>query len=118
MIKESSLLKIEGLGKHFASDQRRDVVALADVNLSVKENEFVCIVGPSGCGKSTLLRILAGLERPSGGRALMKGVEIKGPGRERGMVFQEYSLMPWRSVEENVWMGPELLGRQIGRAHV
>ena len=111
MIKESSLLKIEGLGKHFASDQRRDVVALADVNLSVKENEFVCIVGPSGCGKSTLLRILAGLELPSGGRALMKGVEIEGPGRERGMVFQEYSLMPWRSVEENVWMGPELLGR-------
>ena len=111
MIKESDLLRIEGLAKHFASDQGRDVVALSDVNLSVKENEFVCIVGPSGCGKSTLLRILAGLELPSGGRALMKGVEIKGPGRERGMVFQEYSLMPWRSVEENVWMGPELLGR-------
>ncbi|WP_243440561.1 ABC transporter ATP-binding protein [Fretibacterium fastidiosum] len=99
------------MAKHFTSDQGRDVVALSDVNLSVKENEFVCIVGPSGCGKSTLLRILAGLELPSGGRALMKGVEIKGPGRERGMVFQEYSLMPWRSVEENVWMGPELLGR-------
>lgn len=111
MIKESDLLRIEGLAKHFTSDQGRDVVALSDVNLSVKENEFVCIVGPSGCGKSTLLRILAGLELPSGGRALMKGVEIKGPGRERGMVFQEYSLMPWRSVEENVWMGPELLGR-------
>ena len=114
MIKERSLLRIEGLGKHFASDQGRDIAALLDVNLSVKENEFVCIVGPSGCGKSTLLRILAGLERPSGGRALMKGVEIKGPGRERGMVFQEYSLMPWRSVEENVWMGPELLGRSVG----
>jgi len=114
MIKESSLLRIEGLGKHFVSDQGRDIAALADVNLSVKENEFVCIVGPSGCGKSTLLRILAGLELPSEGRALMKGVEIKGPGRERGMVFQEYSLMPWRSVEENVWMGPELSGRPAG----
>lgn len=114
MIKESSLLRIEGLGKHFASDQGRDVAALLDVDLSVEENEFVCIVGPSGCGKSTLLRILAGLELPSEGRALMKGVEIKGPGRERGMVFQEYSLMPWRSVEENVWMGPELLGYPAG----
>ena len=78
MMKEKSLLRIEGLGKRFASDQGRDVAALLDVNLSVKENEFVCIVGPSGCGKSTLLRILAGLERPSGGRALMKGVEIEG----------------------------------------
>ena len=67
MIKERSLLRIEGLGKHFASDQGRDIAALLDVNLSVKENEFVCIVGPSGCGKSTLLRILAGLERPEGG---------------------------------------------------
>ena len=68
MMRENSLLRIEGLGKRFASDQGRDVAALLDVNLSVEENEFVCIVGPSGCGKSTLLRILAGLERPSGGR--------------------------------------------------
>ena len=84
-MKENSLLRIEGLGKRFASDQGRDVAALLDVNLSVKENEFVCIVGPSGCGKSTLLRILAGLERPSGGRA---GWRSRAPGGSGAWSFR------------------------------
>lgn len=108
---KGNLLETQNLYKTFATDKGENVDALYDVSLEVKENEFVCIVGPSGCGKSTLLRILAGLEAPSGGRALMKGDEITGPGRERGMVFQEYSLMPWRNVEENIMMGPELFGK-------
>ena len=85
--------------------------AVYDFSLCIKKKEFVVFVGPSGCGKSTLLRILAGLEAPSSGRVLLKGTEITGPGRERGMVFQEYSLMPWRNVEENIWMGPQLFGK-------
>lgn len=108
---EEKMLEARNLDKVFETDKGASVSALCNIDMSVKPNEFVCIVGPSGCGKSTLLRILAGLETPSGGSALMKGAEITGPGRERGMVFQEYSLMPWRSVEENIWMGPELLGR-------
>ena len=107
----NNLLETQGLNKTFTTDKGENVDALYDVNLVVKPNEFVCIVGPSGCGKSTLLRILAGLEAPSSGRVLLKGTEITGPGRERGMVFQEYSLMPWRNVEENIWMGPQLFGK-------
>lgn len=107
----NNLLATQGLNKIFKTDKGEEVHALSNVNLAVKSNEFVCIVGPSGCGKSTLLRILAGLESSSNGRTLMKGAEITGPGRERGMVFQEYSLMPWRNVCENIWMGPELSGK-------
>ncbi len=107
----NNLLETQGLNKTFTTDKGENVDALYDVNLVVKPNEFVCIVGPSGCGKSTLLRILAGLEAPSSGRVLLKDTEITGPGRERGMVFQEYSLMPWRNVEENIWMGPQLFGK-------
>ena len=105
------LLETKGLCKIFETDKGTDVTALKDIDMSVRPNEFVCIVGPSGCGKSTLLRILAGLEAPSCGKVLLDGREIAAPGRERGMVFQEYSLMPWRNVEENIWMGPELLGK-------
>ena len=119
-----ALLETRSLCKVFATGQGPGVTALSDIELRVRPNEFVCIVGPSGCGKSTLLRILAGLEAPSGGSALLKGAEIAGPGRERGMVFQEYSLMPWRTVEENIWMGPELSScskgdcRRIAREYV
>lgn len=110
-MRREGLLEARGLCKVFETDKGAAVTALLDIDLSVRPNEFVCIVGPSGCGKSTLLRILAGLEAPSRGSVLLDGGEIGAPGRERGMVFQEYSLMPWRNVEENIWMGPELLGK-------
>ncbi|NLL36536.1 MAG: ABC transporter ATP-binding protein [Fretibacterium sp.] len=105
------ILEARGLQKIFDPNSPRTLVAINNLNLSVEPNEFVCIVGPSGCGKSTLLRIFAGLDAPTGGEALIKGRPITGPGRERGMVFQEYSLMPWRSVEENIFLGPEFSGR-------
>lgn len=108
-----SILEARKLQKVFDPKSARQLMAIENLSLSVEANEFVCIVGPSGCGKSTLLRIFAGLETPSGGEALMKGRPIAGPGRERGMVFQEYSLMPWRSVEENVWLGLEFSGRSV-----
>jgi NitT/TauT family transport system ATP-binding protein len=88
---------MSGVGKRFG-----DVSALENVNLEVKENEFVSIVGTSGCGKSTLLSILGGLQDPSEGGVLVDGAPIAGPGRDRGVVFQGYSLLPWLTVRKNV----------------
>jgi NitT/TauT family transport system ATP-binding protein len=81
------------------------VVAVEDVSLAVEAGEFLVIVGPSGCGKSTILNLLAGLEMPTGGRVEMDGRAIEGPAAERGMVFQDYALFPWKTVFENVEFG-------------
>ncbi|MCP4686649.1 MAG: ABC transporter ATP-binding protein [Desulfobacterales bacterium] len=80
----------------------KGVVALEDVDLRVNKNEFLCIVGPSGCGKSTLLHMIAGFERPTRGRILLNGEPVGPPSPHRGVVFQEPSLFPWKSVLENV----------------
>ncbi len=104
-----ALLEIKGVSKLFEA-KGKAVEALRDINLSVGENEFVCLVGPSGCGKTTLLRIIAGLDRPTDGEVLLDGKLIEGPGPLRGMVFQEYSLFPWRTVLDNVAFGLELRG--------
>ncbi|GAA0960167.1 ABC transporter ATP-binding protein [Actinocorallia libanotica] len=84
--------------------------ALGGVSLEIADNEFVTVVGPSGCGKSTLLNILAGLETPSGGEALVDGKAVDGPGPERGVIFQQYALFPWLSVRENVEFGMRSTG--------
>ncbi len=84
--------------------------SLEDINLKVNEGEFLCILGPSGCGKSTILRLIAGLDTPSSGQILMDDEVIKGPDYKRGMVFQEYSLFPWRSVIDNVAFPLEMKG--------
>jgi NitT/TauT family transport system ATP-binding protein len=91
---------IQNLGKVFAGSTT--AAALAGVNLSIADNEFVTLVGASGCGKSTLLRILAGLETHSSGSVLCDGQPVAGPGAERAMVFQHYSLYPWLTVIENI----------------
>ena len=80
-------------------------VALDRVSLEIEDNEFVTVVGPSGCGKSTLMNILAGLETPSGGSAVVDGAEVQGPGPERGVIFQQYALFPWLTVRQNVEFG-------------
>src|SRR5512144_545203 len=82
-----------------------DVPALHDINLSIRPGEFVSIVGASGCGKSTLLRIIAGLENGHDGTVSLGDRRIRGPGLDRGMVFQEHRLIPWLTVEENVAFG-------------
>jgi NitT/TauT family transport system ATP-binding protein len=79
--------------------------AVEPTRLSVAENDFITILGPSGCGKSTLLRIVAGLDRPSAGRVLLDGRAVAGPGADRGMVFQSYTLFPWLTVAENIAFG-------------
>ena len=79
--------------------------ALVPTNLAVEDNDFVTILGPSGCGKSTLLRMVAGLDTPTTGRILLDGKAITGPGADRGMVFQSYTLFPWLTVSENISFG-------------
>ncbi|MGY4828240.1 ABC transporter ATP-binding protein [Sphaerotilaceae bacterium SBD11-9] len=98
------ILSIRGVSKRFAS-AGGETLALQATDLGVAENDFVTILGPSGCGKSTLLRIVAGLEHPSGGEVLLDGQRISGPGADRGMVFQSYTLFPWLTVRDNVCFG-------------
>lgn len=104
-----AMLEIREVTKFFESEGK-SVEALHNVSLSVEESEFVCLLGPSGCGKTTLLRLVAGLEEPSKGGVFLDGKPIERPGPERGMVFQEYSLFPWRTVLDNVAFSLELLG--------
>jgi len=84
-------------------------VALRDFSLEIGEGEFVCLVGPSGCGKTTLLKLVAGLEQVSSGYIYLDGKPVTAPGRERGLVFQDFALFPWRDVTGNVAFGPEVL---------
>ena len=95
-------VQINHVGKVFAGAPAGTPAALQDINLSISDNEFVTLVGASGCGKSTLLRILAGLEHHSAGEVLCNGQAITGPGADRAMVFQHYSLYPWLTVMENI----------------
>ena len=97
-------LQVRGLSKIY-EDNYREVVALKDVNLEVKESEFVMIVGPSGCGKTSLINIIGGLDEASAGEVLLDGKAVSGPGADRGMVFQGYSLFPWLTVQKNVEFG-------------
>ena len=96
-------LKVIALFKAF-----KQLVVLQNINLQVYANEFVCIVGASGCGKSTLLNIVAGLMPATAGRVLMDGKPVLGPGPDRGMVFQSYSLFPWLTVADNIGFGLKL----------
>jgi NitT/TauT family transport system ATP-binding protein len=88
----------------------KDVVALQDINLTVAQGEFVCLLGPSGCGKSTLLNAIAGFSLPSSGTIKVDGKLVTAPGPDRGMVFQEYALFPWMTVAENVAFGLDIKG--------
>jgi ABC-type nitrate/sulfonate/bicarbonate transport system ATPase subunit len=101
----TSILSIRGVSRSFESAGRAPTVALQATNLEVAENDFVTILGPSGCGKSTLLRIVAGLDRQTTGDVLLDGKAIHGPGADRGMVFQSYTLFPWLTVRDNVCFG-------------
>jgi NitT/TauT family transport system ATP-binding protein len=98
--------------------------ALEDITLDVRPGEFLALVGPSGCGKSTLLDLLGGLTAPTGGRILLDGRPIEGPARDRGIVFQQYALFPWRTAAENVEFGLDIAGlkakqrREIARHYL
>jgi NitT/TauT family transport system ATP-binding protein len=103
-------LEVSGLCKDFQSAQGT-VKALQNINFKVHRREFLSVIGPSGCGKSTLIRILSGLDQPTSGVVLLDGQEVRGPGADRGMVFQGYTLFPWLTVKRNVMFGMEVNGR-------
>ena len=105
-----AIVSVEHVTKVFPRDEGEPTVALKDINLTIEEKEFICIVGASGCGKTTLLRIIAGLETTSEGTILLSGNPIQGTDTDRGMVFQEYSLFPWKSVIDNIAFGLEMRG--------
>jgi NitT/TauT family transport system ATP-binding protein len=103
-------LIIDGVTKTFLEKKGgKTTVALRDFNLSIGDGEFVCLVGPSGCGKTTLLKLVAGLEQASSGSIYLDGKPVTTPGPERGLVFQDFALFPWRDVTGNVAFGPEVL---------
>lgn len=101
---------VDNVTKRFASEEGEEVLALKSINLTIEPNEFVTIVGRSGCGKTTLLNIVAGLLKPSSGVVRIGGVPVKGPGPNRGMVFQQASLFPWLKAIENIEFGPRNAG--------
>jgi len=109
------VLEVRGLHKTFDSAQGA-VTALRDINFCTHRREFVCVIGPSGCGKSTLIRILAGLEPLTAGAVLVDGKPVSGPGPDRGMVFQGYTLFPWLTVKKNVMFGLLNQGRGKNQA--
>lgn len=103
----NSKIHVKDVSKVYHS-VKGDTLAMDKINMNILNNEFVCIVGPSGCGKSTLLRMIGGLEEATSGSIVIHDKEIIGPGVDRGMVFQSYTLFPWMTVEENIRFGLKL----------
>ncbi|MCU1457227.1 MAG: transporter related protein [Actinomycetia bacterium] len=108
--KAAPKLVLENIVKDFTGRRHKTVRAIDGIDIEVGDGEIVCLVGASGCGKTTLLNIVAGLEQPTSGGVTIDGEAIVGPGPDRGMVFQSYSLYPWRTVSENVAFGLECIG--------
>jgi len=102
-------ITISNLSKTFEGSER-SVAALQDINLDISRGEFVCLLGPSGCGKSTLLNAIAGFIQPSAGEIFVDGRQVREPGPERGVVFQEYAIFPWMTVARNIAFGLEIKG--------
>jgi NitT/TauT family transport system ATP-binding protein len=108
-------IRISKVSKIFSSDDR-ELVALEDINLDIKSGEFICLLGPSGCGKSTLLNAVAGFSLPTTGTIFVDDKPVQSPGPDRGMVFQEYALFPWMTVEANIAFGLEI--QKQGKAQI
>ena len=111
-----SILDIAGISKTFAG-ANGGTLALQATDLRIAENDFITILGPSGCGKSTLLRIVAGLDTPTTGSVRLDGHAVTGPGADRGMVFQSYTLFPWLTVLQNVCFGLREAGMPLAQQH-
>jgi NitT/TauT family transport system ATP-binding protein len=109
------VLSLDRLSRHFESPGGT-LTALSEVSFNVRRREFISVIGPSGCGKSTLIRVVAGLEEPSSGTVSLDGVPVTGPGADRGMVFQNYTLFPWLTVKKNVLFGPRMKGTRKDKA--
>src|SRR6202163_3329760 len=114
----SAMIEIDRVSQVFRTSGRQDHLALSEISLTIEDGAFVSILGPSGCGKSTLLYIVGGFVRPTKGVAMAKGKAIAGPGPDRGPVFQEFALFPWKSVLGNVMYGPRQQGVKHAEAEV
>ena len=112
-----ALLEVRGVSKSFNVKGKAKSAAalpvLRDINLAIEEREFVCIVGRSGAGKTTLISLIAGLMEPDRGEILLEGKAIQGPGPERGIVFQNYSLLPWMTVYENIHLAVDAVAPDL-----
>ena len=108
------MVEIQALSKRYAVDGS-EIAALVDIDLTIHEGEFLCLLGPSGCGKSTLLRLAAGLIAPSSGVIRINGRPVTGPGPDRAVVFQDYALFPWMTVRENAEFGLAARGLEPAR---
>jgi len=113
--KRPVVMTVGGVGRVFESAQG-PVTALRNIEFEVHQREFISVIGPSGCGKSTLIRIVSGLETCSSGAVLIDGKPVVGPGPDRGMVFQAYTLFPWLTVKQNVMFGPNMKGAPQAQA--
>src|SRR5690606_2126193 len=109
------MISIENVNHRYVSEGRGETVALKDVNLTIKKNEFITVIGPSGCGKTTLMRAVGGLVKPTEGLITIDGARVTGPHQKSAIVFQNFALLPWENVETNVAFGLELPGRAQGR---
>ena len=112
----SAIIEIDRVSQVFQTSARKDHLALSDISLRIEERAFVSILGPSGCGKSTLLYIVGGFVSPTSGAVKMKAQAITGPGPDRGPVFQEFALFPWKTVLGNVMYGPRQQGVRAAEA--
>jgi nitrate/nitrite transport system ATP-binding protein len=111
----ADFLQIDNLFKSYKSADGTEFSVLQNINLNIAENEFISVIGHSGCGKSTLLKIVAGLEKQSSGMVRLEGKEIRKPGADRMMVFQNYGLLPWLTVRENIRLAVDEVLQHLGR---
>ncbi len=112
-----NILEVTQLSKTFRANSGPGTVALQATDLVVAENDFITLLGPSGCGKSTLLRMVAGLDMPTSGTIVLDGRPVTGPGADRGMVFQSYTLFPWLTILQNVCFGLREKGLALHAQH-
>ena len=110
----SPKIAVKGLSKIFDAGQNRtcgDTEVLKEISFDIHEGEILCLLGPSGCGKTTVLNVIAGFQKPTSGEVLVSGRKVSKPGPDRGVVFQEHGLFPWRTALQNILFGPAMLGK-------
>jgi len=112
---KGEFLKLENIEKRFPISGKEDYIAVTDVNLDIKKNEIISIIGHSGCGKSTLLNMISGLDMQTEGNIFLENKEVKGPGPERAVVFQNHSLLPWLTVYQNIEMAVKKVMPELTR---
>lgn len=111
-------IRVKDLWKTFEPSERSsgETEALREINFEIREGEILCLLGPSGCGKTTVLNIIAGFQKPSRGEVVVNGRSVDRPGPDRGVIFQEHGLFPWRTALQNIIFGPQMMGRRLSES--